>query len=88
MQESSERWMGVKVNISAWRHIAIAISRKYCREDRFEEEVKLEHGEWDEDNVDGDDIWELNHEQSACTRTRATKVYKEEGARQKVFVIG
>lgn len=60
MQESSERWMGVRVNISAWRHIAIAISRKYCREDRFEEEkVKLEDGEWDEDNVDGDDIWDL-----------------------------
>jgi hypothetical protein len=50
----------VRVNISAWRHIAIAISRKYCREDWFEEEkMKLEDGEWDEDNVDGDDIWDL-----------------------------
>jgi RecQ family ATP-dependent DNA helicase len=60
MQESSERWMGARVNISAWRHIAIAISRKYCRDDRFEEEkARLEDGEWDEDNADGDDIWDL-----------------------------
>ncbi|KAH8749818.1 hypothetical protein BGZ57DRAFT_945612 [Hyaloscypha finlandica] len=54
--------MGVDgLNISGYRQIAIAISRRYCREDRFEEEKsKLEESEgWDEDNADGDDPWDL-----------------------------
>lgn len=46
------------LNISSYCQIAIAISRRYCREDRFEEEKsKLEESEvWDEDNADGDDL--------------------------------
>ncbi|KAK6591453.1 hypothetical protein H4I96_12363 [Botrytis cinerea] len=56
LKESAMRWMGVDgLNISGYRQIAIAISRRYCREDRFEEEKsKLEESEgWDEDNADG-----------------------------------
>ena len=56
------RWMGVDgLNISGYPQIAIAISRRYCRENRFEEEKsKLEESEdWEEDNADGDDAWDL-----------------------------
>ena len=44
MKKASGRWIGVELNISAWRQIAIAISRVFCREeDRFElEKEKLE----------------------------------------------
>jgi superfamily II DNA helicase RecQ len=62
LKEAAIRWMGVNgLNISGYRQIAIAISRRYCREDRFEEEKsKLEESEgWDEDNADGDDPWDL-----------------------------
>ena len=62
LKASAMRWMGVDgLNISGYRQIAIAISRRYCREDRFEEEKsKLEESEgWDEDNADGDDPWDL-----------------------------
>ncbi|KAK5279582.1 hypothetical protein LTR40_007588 [Exophiala xenobiotica] len=47
IRESAVRWMGIDgLNISAYRQIAIAISRRYCREDRFEEEKsKLDEGE-------------------------------------------
>jgi hypothetical protein len=41
--------MGVDgFGIASYRQIAIAMSRRYCQEDRFEE-----------DNVDGDDPWDL-----------------------------
>ncbi|KAK6591533.1 hypothetical protein H4I96_12323 [Botrytis cinerea] len=56
LREAAVIWMGVDgLNISGYRQIAIAISRRYCREDRFEEEKsKLEESEgWDEDNADG-----------------------------------
>ncbi|KAK6591540.1 hypothetical protein H4I96_12312 [Botrytis cinerea] len=62
LREAAVIWMGVDgLNISGYRQIAIAISRRYCREDRFEEEKsKLEESEgWDEDNADGDDPWDL-----------------------------
>ena len=62
LKESAMRWMGVDgLNISGYRQIAIAISRRYCREDGFEEEKsKLKESEgWDEDNADGDDPWDL-----------------------------
>lgn len=62
LKEAAKRWMGVDgLNISGYRQIAIAISRRYCREDRFEEEkTKLDEGDgWDEDNADGDDPWDL-----------------------------
>jgi hypothetical protein len=47
------RWIGVKLNISSWRHIAIAISRRYCRDPFQSEDYKLE-----EDSMD-DDLWDL-----------------------------
>jgi len=51
----------VGYNISANRHIIIAMSRRYCQEHRFEAEKDQleENGSWDEDNVDGDDPWDL-----------------------------
>ena len=47
MQDASVRWMGSQsiLSISAWRQIAIAISRGFCREFRFEDES----GKWDPD---------------------------------------
>jgi hypothetical protein len=64
MQDASVRWMGSQsiLSISAWRQIAIAISRRFCWEFRFEDESgKWDPGEsWDEDNVAGDDPWDLH----------------------------
>jgi superfamily II DNA helicase RecQ len=61
MQKYSEKWLGVRLNISAWRHIAIAISRRYLSgrfvADEAEEEVDWET--FDEDNLDGDSPWDL-----------------------------
>lgn len=62
MKEASGRLMGVGLNISAWRQIAIAISRRFCKqEDRFESEKGQleEEVDWDEDNPEGDDPWDL-----------------------------
>jgi hypothetical protein len=63
MQEASVRWMGSQsiLSISAWRLIAIAISRRFCREDRFDDDQdKLDAEEgWDEDNTAGDGPWDL-----------------------------
>ena len=53
--------MGVRINISAWRHSAIAISRRFCHDNAFQEEKSRleEDQDWDEDNVEGDDPWDL-----------------------------
>ena len=63
MQEASARWMGREsiLSISAWRQIAIAISRRFCRKDQFEDDQGKLEGEdgWDEDNTAGDDPWDL-----------------------------
>ena len=56
------RWIDMdKLNINGYRQIVSTISRRYCREDRFEEEKsKLEESKgWDEDNTDRDDPWDL-----------------------------
>jgi hypothetical protein len=52
---------GWEASPCAWRQIAIAISRRFCREFRFEDESgKWDPDEnWDEDNVAGDDPWDL-----------------------------
>ena len=49
------------LNISEYWQITITISRRYYREDRFEEEKsKLEESkDWDENNADGDNPWDL-----------------------------
>jgi hypothetical protein len=61
MQKQSEKWLGVRLNISAWRHIVISISRRYLSGrfvvDEAEEEVEWET--FDEDNLDGDSPWDL-----------------------------
>ena len=61
IQKQSEKWLGVRLNISAWRHIAIGISRRYLQGkfvvDEAEEEVDWET--FDEDNLDGDSPWDL-----------------------------
>jgi len=54
MQKASMRWMGVKLNISAWRQIAIAISRRYCRDSPFHSEDANQESVLDEDNIDDD----------------------------------
>jgi len=62
LKEAGLRLIGVDgFGIASYRQITIAILRRYCREDRFEEEkTKLEEGDgWDEDNVDGDEPWDL-----------------------------
>src|SRR5277367_6555500 len=60
MQKHSEKWLGVRLNISAWTHIAIGISRRYLR-GRFtvDEEEEVDWETFDEDNLDGDSPWDL-----------------------------
>ena len=62
IQQESMAWMGVKLNISMWRQVAIAIARKYLR-DQFgfeSQEDNIEGCEdFDEDNDEGDSPWDL-----------------------------
>ncbi|KFY65387.1 hypothetical protein V496_02608, partial [Pseudogymnoascus sp. VKM F-4515 (FW-2607)] len=53
--------MDIRTGAEDHRQIAIAISRRYCRENRFEDESrKCDPDEnWDEDNAAGDDLWDL-----------------------------
>jgi hypothetical protein len=61
LQRESEKWLGVKLNISAWRHIAIGISRRYLH-GKFVADEAEENVDWetfDEDNLEGDSPWDL-----------------------------
>src|ERR1700730_8363965 len=61
IQEQSDRWLGNKLNISAWRHIAIGISRRYLGR-RFVVDEAEEEADWetfDYDNIEGDSPWDL-----------------------------
>lgn len=60
MQKHSEKWLGVRLNISAWRHIAIRISHRYLK-GRFvaDEEEEVDWETFDEDNLEGDSPWDL-----------------------------
>lgn len=61
MQKHSRQWLGVELNISAWRHIAIGISRRYLQ-GRFvaeEEDEGVDFETFDEDNIAGDSPWDL-----------------------------
>jgi hypothetical protein len=42
MQKYSEKWLGVRLNISAWRHIAIGISRRYLHRRFVDEEEEVD----------------------------------------------
>jgi superfamily II DNA helicase RecQ len=61
MQKESEEWLGLKLNISAWRHIVIGIARRYLSgkfvADEAEEDIDWET--FDEDNLEGDSPWDL-----------------------------
>jgi len=46
------------LNISAWRQIAIAISRRYCKDNPFKSEDPNQEAILDEDSVD-DNPWDL-----------------------------
>lgn len=59
MQKASVRGMGVKIHPSAWRQVAIAASRRYCRENSFQsEDPSQEVNTLDEETID-DDPWDL-----------------------------
>ncbi|KAG6979012.1 ATP-dependent DNA helicase Q-like 3 [Fusarium oxysporum f. sp. conglutinans] len=55
MQKHSERLLGCRMNIIAWRNIAIAIANRYLNASFGQEE---EGGDGDEDEVD-DNAWDL-----------------------------
>src|SRR5450432_4675332 len=59
MQKHSEKWLGVRLNISAWRHIAIGISRRYLRRRFVDEEEEVDWETFDEDNIEGDSPWDV-----------------------------
>lgn len=58
VQRHSERLMGQKVNISVWRHIAIAIANRYLNKAFGQDNVEGEGGEEDEDGIE-DSAWDL-----------------------------
>lgn len=62
MKKIIKRWMEVeKLNINRYCQITITISRRYYQKNRFKEEKnKLdENKNWDKNNADEDDIWDL-----------------------------
>ena len=61
MQRESNARIGVRLNISAWRQVSIAIVRKFIREEyRFDTEEGDEACEdFDEDNYQGDSAWDM-----------------------------
>ena len=56
IQQYSARLLGTRLNISAWRHIAIAIANRFLKE-RFGDEIGDEYNE-DDDDAD-DSIYDL-----------------------------
>jgi hypothetical protein len=61
IQRESIKWIGERLNISAWRQIAIAIARRFLRDKfRFEDGDDLGGSDdFDEDNHEGDSVWDL-----------------------------
>jgi superfamily II DNA helicase RecQ len=61
IQRESMKWIGERLNISAWRQISIAIARRFLRDQfGFEDRDDLGgHDEFDEDNHEGDSVWDL-----------------------------
>ncbi len=61
IQRESMKWMGVRLNISAWRQIVIAIARRFLR-DKFGFEVGDDlkgSNNFDKDNHERDSVWDL-----------------------------
>jgi hypothetical protein len=74
MQQYSSRFLGTRVGVSAWRHIAIAISNRYLNK-AFGDDVGQD-GEFDEDDEGTlDSIWDL---QAAHSTHTAGLVYARE----------
>jgi hypothetical protein len=65
VQTESTAWTGLRLNISAWRQISIAVARRYLRDAiGFEEGGGSGSGSdgcegFDEDNAEGDSAWDL-----------------------------
>jgi superfamily II DNA helicase RecQ len=86
IQAASMRWIGVKINISAWRNIAIAISRRFCREAPFEmDDIRPEDVDNDHPDVNEDSPHDL---QSGHTTHIAGMIYARELVENKDAVIG
>lgn len=78
MQQASMQWIGVKLHISAWRQISIAMSRRYCREHPFQHPEANQDGHgWEEDDLDQnpDNPWDL---QSGHSTHIAGMIYARE----------
>jgi hypothetical protein len=84
MQKASIRWIGVKLNISSWRQVAIAISRRYCRDNAFQNEDVSQEGGIDENSID-DDPWDL---QTGHSTHVARMIYARELMEGSNVVIG
>jgi superfamily II DNA helicase RecQ len=86
MQAASTRWIGVKINISAWRNIAIAISRRFCREAPFEmDNIRPEDVDNNHPDVNDDNPHDL---QSGHTTHIAGMIYARELVENRDAVIG
>jgi superfamily II DNA helicase RecQ len=62
IQRESEKWIGQRLNISAWRQVCIAIGRRFLQDKTAFEGDKEDpggHNEFDEDNHRGDSMWDL-----------------------------
>ena len=86
LQAGSMRWMGVKIHISAWRNIAIAMSRRFCREAPFEmDNIRPEDVD---DNAAGA-IEDSPHDlQSGHTTHMAGMIYARELVENRDAVLG
>ncbi|KFZ17161.1 hypothetical protein V501_01877, partial [Pseudogymnoascus sp. VKM F-4519 (FW-2642)] len=85
MQTASMRWIGVKINISAWRNIAIAISRRFCREAPFEkDEIKPEDVGENGPDINEDNPYDL---QSGHTTHIASMIYAQELVENRDVVV-
>jgi len=85
-QRASMRWIGVKINISAWRNIAIAISRRFCREAPFVID-ETQPDEMDDNSPEGDD--DSPHDlQSGHTTHIAGMIYARELVENRDAVVG
>jgi hypothetical protein len=85
-QWASIRWIGVKINISAWRNIAIAISRRFCRETPFVID-ETQPDEMDDNSPEGDN--DSPHDlQSGHTTHIAGMIYARELVENRDAVVG
>ena len=82
IQDLAVRHLGTKLNISSWRHIAVAISRKYLRglANGGDDGRPAELATYDDSETDGEDLipnnaWDL---QAGHTSFTAEMIYGRE----------